>query len=157
MYGYPIEMFISGNTVYALLKDALYLTQVGDRPQFERHNVSQLVVIDIADLANPKVIKTIDIRGQLREGVSRKIENTIYVVSYFPRSYFWGWRPPQATTQMKEQAWVYSFNVANPADVTQAGELKIFEGGSVTIQDPRAATTTTAASPASPSPPPPTP
>jgi hypothetical protein len=133
VYGYPIEMFITGNTVYALLKDALYLTQVGDRPQFQRHNVSQLVVIDIADLRNPKVVRTIDIRGQLREGVSRKIENTIYVVSYFPRTYFWGWRPEP--DQMREQAWVYSFNVANPQDVKQVGELKIFEGGSVSIDD----------------------
>jgi hypothetical protein len=133
VYGYPIEMFISGNTVYALLKDALYLTQVGDKLQFERHNVSQLVVIDIADLARPKVVQTIDIRGQLREGVSRKIENTIYVVSYYPRTYYWGWRPDPS--QMKEQAWVHAFNVANPQQVTQTGELKIFEGGSVTIQD----------------------
>ena len=86
-------MFVAGNTVYALLRDALYLTQVGDKPQFERHNVSQLVTIDIADLRNPQVLKTIDIRGQLREGVSRKIENTIYVVSYCPQTYFWGWRP----------------------------------------------------------------
>ncbi len=132
VYGYPIEMFISGNTVYALLRDALYLTQVGDRPQFERHNVSQLVVIDIADLANPKVVQTVDIRGQLREGVSRKVENTIYVVSYYPRSYYWGWQPDP--NQMKEQAWVYSFDVAQAQNVRKAGELKIFEGGSVTIQ-----------------------
>jgi hypothetical protein len=135
VYGYPIEMFISGNTVYALLKDALYLTQTGDRLQFERHNVSQLVVIDIADLANPKVVQTIDIRGQLREGVSRKIDNTIYVVSYFPRTYYWGWRPDP--DQMTEQAWVYSFNVANPRQVTKAGELKIFEGGSKAVSDPQ--------------------
>jgi hypothetical protein len=133
VYGYPIEMFVAGNTVYALLKDALYLTQVGDKLQFERHNVSQLVVIDIADLSKPKVVQTIDIRGQLREGVSRKIDDTIYVVSYYPRTYYWGWRPDPS--QMKEQAWVYSFNVANPQQVTQAGELQIFEGGSVTIQD----------------------
>jgi hypothetical protein len=79
------------------------------------------------------VVQTIDIRGQLREGVSRKIENTIYVVSYYPRTYYWGWRPDP--DQMKEQAWVYSFNVANPQQVTKAGELQIFEGGSVSIQD----------------------
>jgi hypothetical protein len=133
VYGYPVEMYIAGNTVYALLRDALYLTQVGHQPQFERHNVSQLVSIDITDLANPKVLKTIDIKGKLREGVSRKVENTIYVVSYIPQSYAWGWRPDPST--QKEQAWVYSFNVANPLDVQKVGEHKVFEGGSVSIND----------------------
>jgi len=32
-------------------------------------------------LTNPKVISTVDIIGELREGVSRKIDNTIYLVS----------------------------------------------------------------------------
>ena len=42
--------------------------------------------------AQPAVLKTIDISGKLREGVSRKIDDTIYVVSYVPQSYSWGWR-----------------------------------------------------------------
>jgi hypothetical protein len=134
VFGYPVEMFVSGNTVYALLRDALYLTQVGDQPQFERHNVSQLVTIDISDIAHPRVVKTLDIEGQLREGVSRKIENTIYVVSYFPRSYYWGWRA-DPSQQQKEKAIVHSFNVADPANPRQVKALTIFEGGSVTIQE----------------------
>ncbi|HEY0708724.1 MAG TPA: beta-propeller domain-containing protein [Polyangia bacterium] len=133
VYGYPIEMYVQGNTVYALLRDALYLTQVDGKPQFERHNVSQLVSIDISDLRNPRVIKTIDIIGNLREGVSRKVENTIYVVSYIPQSYRWGWRVEPAAA--KEQAWVYSFNVADPANAQLVGQHKIFEGGSVDISN----------------------
>ncbi|HEY0715470.1 MAG TPA: beta-propeller domain-containing protein, partial [Polyangia bacterium] len=133
VHGYPIEMYVVGNTVYALLRDALYLTQVGDKPQFERHNVSQLVSIDVTDLRNPRVMKTVDIIGELREGVSRKVDNTIYVVSYIPQWYHWGWRA-DATT-MKEQAWVYSFNVADPANLQKVGEYKIFEGGSVAVSD----------------------
>ena len=133
VFGYPVEMYVAGNTVYALLRDALYLTQVNGQPQFERHNVSQLVSIDITDLSNPKVLKTIDIRGNLREGVSRKLDNTIYVVSYVPQSYSWGWRPDP--TQQKEQAWVYSFNVADPKAMQKVGEHKIFEGGSVREDD----------------------
>jgi hypothetical protein len=49
VFGYPIEMLISGNTLYALLRYALDLTQVGDKLQFQRHNVSQLVVINVYD------------------------------------------------------------------------------------------------------------
>ena len=88
VYGYPIEMFVAGNTVYALLSDALYLTEVNGKLQFDRHYVSQLVAIDVSDLTNPRVISTVDIIGELREGVSRKIDNTIYLVSYISQSYY---------------------------------------------------------------------
>ncbi len=127
VYGYPIEMFVSQNTVYALLRDSLYLTQGQSGLEFKRHNVSQLVTIDISDLKNPKVLKTFDIIGELREGVSRKIDNTIYVVSYMPQSYYY-WGYPY-TGDRTEQAWVYSYNVADPKNPVQVDALKIFEGG----------------------------
>jgi hypothetical protein len=130
VYGYPIEMFVDGNTVYALIKDALYLTQVKGQLEFKRHNVSQLVTIDVTDLEKPRVLKTVDIIGQLREGVSRKIDDTIYVVSYIPQHYYWGWSYQQPSADKKEQAWVYSFNVANAKDPQLVDKLKIFEGGS---------------------------
>jgi hypothetical protein len=131
VFGYPIEMFVAGTTVYALIRDALYLTQVNGKPQFERYNVSQLVAIDISDASNPTVIKTVDIIGQLREGVSRKIEDTIYVVSYIPQSYYYGWSYARSTTPQTEQAWVYSFDVSDPKAPRKVNELQIFEGGSV--------------------------
>jgi hypothetical protein len=127
VYGYPIEMFVSNNTVYALLRDALYLTQDASGMRFARHNVSQLLAIDISDLANPKVLKTVDIIGELREGVSRKIDDTVYVVSYLPQSYYYRGYPYSQTRT--EQAWVYSFNVADPKNLVEVQKLKIFEGG----------------------------
>ena len=136
VFGHPVEMFVDGNTVYALLRDALYLTQVGGKMQFERHNVSQLVAIDVSDARNPRLLQTIDIVGQLREGVSRKIDKTVYVVSYIPQNYYGGWRYQGGPPPPKEQAWVYSFDVSNPAQVKKVAELKIFEGGSLNIQDP---------------------
>jgi hypothetical protein len=134
VFGYPIEMFVEGNTIYALLSDSLYLTESNGKLEFARHNVSQLVTIDISDAANPKVLKTLDIIGQLREGVSRKIDNTIYVVSYFSRGYWWGWGYDQDNTR-QDQAWVYSFNVADRMNPTKIGELKVFEGGAVNYYD----------------------
>ncbi len=134
VYGYPVEMYVDGNTVYALLRDSLYLTQDGTSQKFERHDTSQLVTIDVSDLAHPKVLKTIDIIGELREGVSRKIDDTIYVVSYIPQNYYgwwysdWGWYGSIDTA--KEQAWVYSFNVAQPTNPQLVDKLELFEGGS---------------------------
>src|SRR5919106_2320297 len=90
VHGYPVEMFVTPTTVYALLRDALYLSQDASGLTFKRHHVSQLVSIDITDIANPKVLKTVDIVGELREGVSRKIGDTVYVVSYVPQSYYYG-------------------------------------------------------------------
>src|SRR5262249_8632616 len=133
-YGYPVEMYVDGNLVYALIRDAMYLTQDAAGAKYAKHDVSQLLAIDVSDLAHPKLIKTIDIIGQLREGVSRKIDDTIYVVSYIPGGYYgwwwwdWGWYGQIDTT--KEQAWVYSFNVQNPSDPQLVDKLKIFEGGS---------------------------
>jgi len=49
VYGYPIEMFVAGNTrVTTLLSDALYLTEVNAKLQFDRPLCSsQLVAIDV--------------------------------------------------------------------------------------------------------------
>jgi hypothetical protein len=137
VYGYPIEMFVAGNTVYALLSDALYLTQVNGKLQFDRHYVSQLVAIDVTDLTNPTVLSTVDIIGELREGVSRKIDNTIYLVSYISQSYYWGWGYEMSSNPQPEQAWVYSFDVSDPKVLKQVGQLQIFQGGSVQVSDPK--------------------
>ncbi len=127
VHGYPIEMFVTPTTVYALLRDALYVTQDAAGLRFKRHNVSQLVAIDIQDLANPKVLKTIDIIGELKEGVSRKIDDTVYLVSHLPQSYYYPGYPYAA--ERTEQAWVYSFNVADPQNPVLVEKLKVFEGG----------------------------
>jgi hypothetical protein len=135
VFGYPVEMFVEGTTIYALLSDSLYLTQTSGKLEFARHNVSQLVTIDITDPSKPRVLKTLDIVGQLREGVSRKIENTIYVVSYWNRNYWWGWSYEQADPARQDQAWVYSFDVSNRESPQKTGELKVFEGGAVNYYD----------------------
>ena len=130
VYGYPVEMFVENNTVYALLSDSLYLTQINGKLQFQRRNTSQIVTIDISDPANPKLLQAHDMAGQLREGVSRKIEDSIYVVSYQPAGYwYYGWGP-QNDQQPNEQAWVYSFDASTPSDLKQVGQIKVFEGGS---------------------------
>ncbi|MBC8132513.1 MAG: beta-propeller domain-containing protein, partial [Deltaproteobacteria bacterium] len=135
VFGYPTEMFVSGTTVYALIRDALYLTQVDGQLQFQRYNTSQMVAIDISDPRQPKVIKTMDIVGQLREGVSRKIDNSIYVVSYVRAGYQYSTWSLSNTAATKEQAWVYSFDVSNPQAPRKVDELQIFEGGSVSFSD----------------------
>jgi len=136
VYGYPVEMFVTGTTVYALLSDALYLTETNGKLQFDRHYVSQLLAIDVSDLNNPRVISTVDIIGELREGVSRKIDNSLYVVSYVSQSYYWGWGYELASNQQPEQAWVYSFDVSDPKALKQVGQLQIFQGGSLQVSDP---------------------
>ncbi len=126
VYGYPIEMFIDGKIAYALVRDALYLLRVNGKFQFTRRYVSQMVTIDISNPNKPKVLQRFDIKGKLREGVSRKIDNTIYVVSYTPRSYYWGWSY-QRRTQPTEQATVYSFNVANPKAVREVQHIDLIK------------------------------
>ena len=133
VYGYPIEMFVDGNVVYALLRESLYLTQANGKLQFQRHNVSQLVSIDVSDPANPKVLKTLDIIGDLREGVSRKIDKTIYVVSEQYQGYYWGW--PNVDSTNEAQAWVYSYDVSDPQNPKQVGQLNVFKGNGAVVTD----------------------
>lgn len=136
IYGYPVEMFVEGTTVYVLLSDALYLNQVEGKLQFQRRNSSQIVSIDISNPAEPKLLQTYDLAGQLREGVSRKIEDTLYVVTYQPTGYWWwGWGI-QSGEQPKEQAWIYSFDTSNPSQLTQVEKLKVFEGGNTNTSNP---------------------
>jgi hypothetical protein len=130
VYGYPVEMFVKGTTVYALLRDVLYLTQDGGQVSFQRRDVSQLVTIDVSNPGAPKLLKAIDIVGELTEGVSRKIDDTIYVVSSIPQYYWYGWQAP-GTDAPTPQAWVYSFNVADAQNPVLADKLQIFQGGEV--------------------------
>ncbi len=135
VYGYPVEMFVENNTVYALLSDALYLTQINGKLQFQRRNSSQIVTIDISDPANPKLLQAQDLAGQLREGVSRKIESSIYVVSYQPTGYwYYGWGPQNGQVP-DESAWVYSFDASTPSNLKQVGELQVFQGGNTSSYD----------------------
>jgi hypothetical protein len=135
VYGYPVEMFVENNTVYALLSNSLYLTKTEGKLQFQRRNSSQIVTIDISDPTSPRLLQAQDLAGELREGVARKIENTIYVVSYQPTGYwYWAWGP-QNGEQPNEQAWVYSFDASTPSNLQQVGKLKIFEGGSTSTYD----------------------
>jgi hypothetical protein len=131
VFGYPVEMYVVANTIHVLLRDILHLTQVGGKAQFERRHVSQLASLDITDRANPKVLGTIDIRGKVLEGATRKVGDTIYVVSVVPRP----WETDVLAGRDKEQAWVQSFNVANPQGPQKVGEHKIFEGGSTREKD----------------------
>src|SRR5262249_50887282 len=96
---------------------------------FEQRQRSQLVSVDISDAARPQILQRFDIEGQLREGVARKIGDVVYVVSYVPSSYGWGWNPPPAT--QKDTAWVYSYNVADASAIRQGEALQLFEGGAI--------------------------
>jgi hypothetical protein len=141
IYGTPVEMFVQKSTVYALVRDALYLTQDKGQLHFQRHGLSQLHAIEISNPSKPKLLSTVEIAGELREGLSRKIDDTIYVVSYTPQGYGGGWRYQQDPAQ-KEQAWVYSFSVASPG-LKLVDKLQIFEGGSGSESDEQAGTSKT--------------
>ncbi|MCC6749102.1 MAG: beta-propeller domain-containing protein [Deltaproteobacteria bacterium] len=130
IYGYPIEMFFKGEVAYVLVKDALFVTQDAGKLRFQRHHVSRLVTVDLSDVTRPRVLQEHDIVGLLREGVSRKVEDTIYVVSHQPAGYWyegWGMNSP---ARQQETAHVYSYNVADPKRVLQVGKLQLFDGGS---------------------------
>lgn len=128
VYGHPVEMYVQNNVVYALMNDVLELKDIDGRLRFEKKRTAQLVAIDISNPAKPTVLETVDIKGSLREGLSRKVGDTVYVVT---QDWAYSWMGNEQ--QSKEQAWVYSFNTANPKDVKLVQKLKIFEGGGMNM------------------------
>jgi hypothetical protein len=139
IYGYPIEMFFKDDVVYALVKDALYLTQEKSALTFQRYNVSQLIAIDVSDITKPQIIQRYDIDGLLREGVSRKVEDSLYVVSYQPTYYYSGWR--RQSNASEERAYVYSYDISDPKAIAPIDELELFKGGSINQSNTDGSTT----------------
>ena len=138
IYGYPIEMFFKDDVVYALVKDALYLTQKKGALSFQKYNVSQLIAIDVSDITKPQIIERYDIDGLLREGVSRKVENSLYVVSYQPTYYYSGWS--YQNNSGEESAYVYSYDISDPAAIVPIDELQLFKGGAIDETNPDGST-----------------
>jgi len=126
VYGYPIEMYVEDQMVYALVRDALYVTGTAGKLDFHRYNVSQLLTIDISKPEQPKILQRLDIQGQLREGVSRKVGKVLYVTSYKPTTYYAGWSYQR--NQGKEQLTVYSFDVRDPKAVKEIQSIQLLEG-----------------------------
>jgi hypothetical protein len=127
--GHPVEMFISGTTVYALLRDVRSLDQVGGVFQYQRRQHSRLVTIDVSDPAHPRIAGTLDIAGYLGDGSTRRVQNTIYTVAWLPaaREPLW-WQDPNFE---KEQVWVVALDVSNPARPMETGRLSLLEGSSI--------------------------
>jgi hypothetical protein len=119
IHGYPVEMFVDGDTVHALVRDALYLTEEAGTMRFESHHVSQLHTIDVSDPSHPRLLATLDIEGRLAPGSSRKVGNAIYVASVK--------RAPQYEVALPTQAWVYAFDLSDPRSPRQVGRLPLLE------------------------------
>lgn len=128
VHGYPVEMFVQNGVVYALMRDVLELKDTEGALRFEKKRTSQLVAIDVSNPAQPKVLERIDIKGDLREGLTRKVGNSIYVVSE-EQGYAWA----GSGENNKSRAYVHSFDVSNPKDVKKVQTLKIFEGSTQSV------------------------
>jgi hypothetical protein len=119
IHGYPVEMYVDGDTVHALVRDALYLTEETGALRFERHHVSRLHTIDVSDPAHPRLLATLDIEGRLAPGSSRKVGDALYVAAVK--------RPAEREVRLPTQAWVYAFDVSDPRSPRQVGRLALLE------------------------------
>jgi hypothetical protein len=128
IHGYPVEMFVDSDVVYAFVRDALHVTHTEGTLQFERRFVSQLHAIDISDPAQPRLLESLDIEGQLYEGVTRRAGNSIYAVSF--RS---PWNPELGG---EAGAWVSSFDVSERGHPRLASRRSIVEPSADPL-DPR--------------------
>ena len=117
IYGVPLEMYVQGNRAYILVRDALALVQNKGSFSFQRKNVSQLVTVDITKPDTPKILYRYDILGQIRAGVSRKIDDMLYLVATSPKDYVQRWSYQGKTTQ--EQTTFYALDLSDPKGVRE--------------------------------------
>ena len=130
VYGRPVEMFVEQGAVFALVSDVHGLARKKGTVELKQRSTSQLVVVDTSGGRPPVVTRRLNIRGKLREGVSRRVGDIVYVVSSVSSTHGWGWNMPgKLPGQQQEQAWVHSFDVSDAGDVKPADRLLVFKGG----------------------------
>jgi hypothetical protein len=115
--GVPVDMYVSGATVHALMSDVVYVSQQPAGPLLSRHRVSQLVVIDISDPQRPRRLRSLDMDGKLVPGAIVKTGGVIHVVALGREG------------DPEPQAWLYRFDVSSAAEPVEKDRRAIFRGG----------------------------
>ncbi len=86
VYGYPVEMFVGDKTAFVMVRYPVTMTRAKISPQYRVSLApSQLISIDISNPEQPKLLHRITIHGTLLPGHSRKVGNTIYLITYNPK------------------------------------------------------------------------
>lgn len=132
IFGYPIEMYIEGTTVHAVLSDALRMSvEKSGTLNFQKLRSSLFVSIDISDASAPKLIAEYPIAGNVMEGKSRRVGDIVYLVAEERWYDFWGWGWEQyddkGATIADDQVTLYAFDVSNPTAITLADSLALVE------------------------------
>ncbi|MHB1846413.1 MAG: beta-propeller domain-containing protein, partial [Deltaproteobacteria bacterium] len=116
--GNPIDLYVEGNTAYVLVSDYFDYWFGGD-PIMAGGDLggaitpwvgSQLWTVDVTQPANPQVLSTLPIEGEVSD--TRIVGNVLYVVS---NVYSWEEYAATGAAQSQDLTYVASFDVTNPA------------------------------------------
>ncbi len=110
IFGYPREMYIRGNLVFAIVSDYYsYWREEGDIAPHGFYG-SQLRIIDIADPTQPQVIGGINLEGDLSD--SRIVGDVMYLVSNrYP------WYGGYGTDDTEDKTQILSVSLSDLSDV----------------------------------------
>ena len=126
IYGYPVEMYVSGNVAYLVVSDyfdywAPPAADLAKDAIVPRHG-SLIVAVDTSIASAPQVLGTVYLDGEVSQ--TRKVGDVIYAVS---NRYSWyGWYGP-GSTDNKDETYVASIDISNPQAIHEVGRL-VFPG-----------------------------
>ncbi len=87
IYGQPVEMFFNSQYAIILVRKVLSLTQRANPLSFERHYISQLVIVDLREYRHPRILRRFRLLGRLEKGLARQVGKTFYFLLH--RQAFW--------------------------------------------------------------------
>lgn len=120
--GFPRDLYIRDGRAYVLVSNARnFIAAAEDAVSFTVQ--ARLQVIDIADPANPAILSSFDLEGDLVD--SRLVGDVLYAIC---AEYSWYWVETDVVFKQQTSAsWVTSVNVADPENPFQADQVS-FEG-----------------------------
>ncbi len=122
LYGQPLEMYVRGKTVYALVNDYWTYLQCADCPGSGRpFHGSSLAIIDVSNPQAALVTGKLDIEGVV--STSRLVGDVLYTVASRYAFYDVG-----NTKDNQNQTVVQAINISNPQLPKETGRLAIPRG-----------------------------
>jgi hypothetical protein len=116
-------MYIDGTRAYIVVSDYFsYWQAPGDDTDAEEWRGSQIVIVDIANPANPTIINAVNIEGYISD--TRRVGEVLYVVSNR-----WGWWSCAGSTDNVDLTFVASINIQDPNDIFEVERVN-FPGSS---------------------------
>lgn len=134
VFGTPLEMFVRGGVAVIVLRNALIRqrNKRGGKLVYKPLLTSQVITVDVSRPTQPKILQRLNIDGDIREGVTRMVASTLYVVSYRKDAYGYRfWRTRRRITGRgfaQREVFVTSLDLSKPQRIRLIQKIPLIDG-----------------------------